>query len=121
MFLFSSRSQQQYTEWSLLSFVERIAALGSIVTWFAHLCAGGTGRTTAILRGIPLAYDLAVSVHELYARVRRPEMVEMLQKMHNMFLFFSTIFIRERFYMADRTLSHTPHDPGTLFDHVIGS
>jgi hypothetical protein len=71
-----------------------------------------------------LAYDLAISVYELYSRpalVRRREMSEMIQNMYAVFVFFSTIFIRERFYMTDRTLSHTPHDPGTLFDHVIDS
>ena len=121
MFLFSSLARQQYTEWSLLSFVDRITALGSIVTWFDHLRAGSV-LSTETLRGIPLAYDLAVSVSELYSRptiVRRPEMLEMIQNMHTVLMFLSTIFIRERFYMADRTLSHTPHDPGTLFDHVI--
>jgi hypothetical protein len=40
--------------------------------------------------------------------------------MHTVFSFFLTIFIRERFYMTDHTLSHTPHDPGTLFDNVVG-
>jgi hypothetical protein len=44
----------------------------------------------------------------------------MIDNMYSVFSFFLTIFVRERFYMADHTLSHTPHDPGTLFDNVIG-
>ena len=123
MFLFSSRSRQQYTDWSLLSFVSRIEALGSIVAWFAHMRVG-TVHVPSTLRGIPLAYDLATSIYKLYSRseaTHRPEMMEMLQNMHMVFLFFSNIFIRERFYMTDLTLSHTIHDPGTLYDHVIDS
>lgn len=121
MFLFSSRSRQQYTEWSILSFSDRIESLRNIVTWFEQLQENRFLRPDA-LEGIPLAFDLAVSINEL--NDRRPEipaMRHMLHNMHSVFSFFLAIFVRERFYMANHTLSHTPHDPGTLFDHVMGA
>ena len=119
MFLFSGRSRQRYIEWSQLTFVDRIDALRSIVSWFDQL---RTGRliSPSGLQGMPLAYDLAVSVHELYGRANQIDMKDMIENMYTVFSFFLSIFVRERFYMADHTLSHTPHDPGTLFDNVVG-
>jgi hypothetical protein len=121
MFLFSNRSRQQYTEWSILSFVDRIEALRCIVTWLDQLRTGHF-ITPSTLEGIPLAYDLAISIYELHTRrEKKIELTDMLDTMYTVFSFFLTIFIRERFYMADHTLSHTPHDPGTLFDHIVFS
>jgi hypothetical protein len=122
MFLFSARSRQQYIEWSLLSFVDRIDTLRRIVAWFERMQTRYPSNPIQ-LAGIPLVLDLATSVYELSIRTRdehRSALMEMIKNMHTVFSFFLTIFIRERFYMTDHTLSHTPHDPGTLFDNVVG-
>ena len=122
MFLFSARSRQQYIEWSLLSFLDRIETLRTIVLWFEKMQTR-TPLDPIQLSGIPLVFDLATSVHELSIRIQnkhRPALMAMVQNMYTVFSFFLSIFIRERFYMTDHTLSHTPHDPGTLFDNVVG-
>jgi len=124
MFLFSSRSRQQYTDWSVMSFDNRIETLRSTVTWLAHI-RGGTLRPPLALRGVPLVYDLAVSIYKLCRQQQngapRQELDNLLDSIHTVFSFFLTIFVREKFYMTDLTLSHTPHDPGTLFDNVVST
>lgn len=123
MFLFSSRSRQQYTEWSVMSFENRIDTLRSIVNWLNQV-RGGTILPPLALHGIPLVYDLGVSIYKLCKQQRhapKTELDDLLTNLHSVFSFFLTIFVREKFYMTDLTLSHTPHDPGTLFDNVVST
>ena len=110
------------TEWAQFTFVDRIEALRSIVSWFDQLRTGKL-IDPSVLHGMPLAYDLAISVSELRGRSKNAHAVDlksMIDNMYMVFSFFLNIFVRERFYMTDHTLSHTPHDPGTLFDNVVG-
>jgi hypothetical protein len=121
MFLFSNRSRQQYLEWSILSFVDRIDTLRSTVIWLTQL-QNGRCIEPAALATIPLVYDLALSICDLYSRVgNSTDMSDLINHMHTVFSFFLKIFVRERFYRSDHALSHTPHDPGTLLDHLLGT
>jgi hypothetical protein len=127
MFLFSRRSLRQYahTQWSRTTIVERIDMLQALVRWFRQALETSMGGTLpeppSYLHGAPLVRGLIASIFQLWERILADgfvQFVRLVDSMLQVFVFFHTVFVREKFYAQNPAMSHTRHSPGILFDQV---